>query len=152
KNDGQPADKMLQEQTANVAAKAMKLNIGKCTLIGRFRESNGDAIGLEDLGDSTLCILAHGIGGKVGERDLGAIASRRALRIFTQELKKTLPDAARENNQKVIRQAIVATNKDIIAVGGKDPMGTTIVLALWHQEKEMYIAAVGDSRAYLVRG
>jgi protein phosphatase len=30
-------------------------------------------------------------------------------------------------------------------------MGTTIVLAVWRKGSEMYIAGVGDSRAYLVR-
>src|ERR1700720_3928008 len=30
-------------------------------------------------------------------------------------------------------------------------MGTTIVLALWRKGHEMYIANLGDSRAYLIR-
>jgi protein phosphatase len=154
-NNGQPKDNKLQEQEVNPAAKAMKLSIGQCTRIGKFRESNGDAIAVEDLGDSTLCLAAHGFGGKVGDRELGPTASQRALSVFAQELKKTLPDATTaEDNQKAIRQAIVATNKDIMALGAKDPnmvMGTTVVLALWRQDKGMYIAGVGDSRAYVVR-
>src|SRR6516165_7568544 len=70
-NDGEPKGKMLQEQEAKQAAEAMKLSIGKCTMIGHFRESNGDAISVEELEDSTLCLAAHGFGGKVGDRDLG---------------------------------------------------------------------------------
>src|SRR5262249_22708937 len=84
------------------------------------------------------------------------VASQRALSVLTQELKKTLPAAATaEDNQRAIRQAIVATNNDIIAYAGKGPnmnMGTTVVLALWRQDKGMYIAGASDSRAYLVRG
>jgi protein phosphatase len=155
-DDGQPKEKKLQEQQANQAAKAMKLSIGKCSLIGKIRDSNADAIAVEELGDSILCLAAHGFGGKVGDRDLGPIASERSLRVLTQELKKTLSDAtAAEDYQKAIRQAIVATNKDITALGAQEAsaiMGTTVVLALWRQDNGMYIAGVGDSRAYLVRG
>src|SRR5262249_1712096 len=92
-NDGQPKEKKLQEQHANQAAKAMKLSIGKCSLIGKVRESNADAIAVEELGESILCLAAHGFGGKVGDRDLGPIASERALRVLTQALKKTPSDA-----------------------------------------------------------
>jgi protein phosphatase len=155
-NNGQPEDKKPQRQQAKRAVNTLQLRIGKCTLIGRFRESNGDAVAVEELGDSTLCLAAHGFGGKVGDRELGPIASQRALTVLTQELKKTLRNAAAaEDIQKAIRQAIVATNEDIMALGGKGPnrnMGTTVVLAWWRQNKGMYIAGVGDCRAYLVRG
>jgi protein phosphatase len=153
--NGQPRDKELQNQQPIQAAKAMKLSIGKCTRIGKVREHNADAIAVEQLDDSTLCLVAHGFGGKERDQEIGPIASQRALRVFTQKLKKALTDAtAVEDNQKAVRQAIVATNKDIIALGGKDPgtiVGTTLVLALWRPDKGMFVAGVGDSRAYLLR-
>jgi protein phosphatase len=31
-------------------------------------------------------------------------------------------------------------------------MGTTVVMAVWRKGNELYVAGVGDSRAYLVRG
>jgi protein phosphatase len=31
-------------------------------------------------------------------------------------------------------------------------MGTTVVMAVWRKADEIYIAGVGDSRAYLIRG
>jgi protein phosphatase len=44
----------------------------------------------------------------------------------------------------------------MMTMAGKDPepqnMGTTLVLGLWRQGDGMYIAGVGDSRAYLIRG
>ena len=55
----------------------------------------------------------------------------------------------------VIRRAIVQANEEIMAMGALDKdmknMGTTVVMAIWRKGPEMYIAGVGDSRAYLVR-
>src|SRR5207249_3962058 len=57
--------------------------------------------------------------------------------------------------KKTIRNAIVQANEEIMAMGALDRdlknMGTTVVVALWRKGGEMYIAGVGDSRAYLVR-
>ena len=70
---------------------------------------------------------------------------------MTGELAKELPQATTpDDNRTAIRRAIVAANKDVMGVAGKDPdlqnLGTTLVLALWHQGDGMYIAGVGDSR------
>ena len=75
-NANQPKDGKHPGQDANQVSTAMKLNIGKCTLTGAFRESNGDAVAVEERGDSTLCLAAHGFGGKVGNRELGPVGSR----------------------------------------------------------------------------
>jgi protein phosphatase len=57
--------------------------------------------------------------------------------------------------KKSIRKAVVQANDEIIAMGALDRdlrnMGTTIVLAGWRKGSEMFVAGVGDSRAYLVR-
>src|SRR5205807_4980561 len=46
-------------------------------------------------------------------------------------------------------------NEEIMAMGQLDRdlrnMGTTVVMAVWRKGPELYIAGVGDSRAYLVR-
>jgi protein phosphatase len=155
-NADQPRDSKPPGREANQVSKVMKANIGKCTLTGQFRESNGDAIAVEEFGNSTLCLAAHGFGGKVGDRELGPFASRRALGVVTEKLKDTLPGAAAaDDDQKAIRLAMVAANKDLITLGSMEPgmqMGATIVLAFWRRDKGMYIAGIGDSRAYLVRG
>src|SRR5204862_1561638 len=53
-------------------------------------------------------------------------------------------------------KAVVQANDEIIAMGQLDRdlrnMGTTVVLAVWRKGAEMYVAGVGDSRAYLAHG
>lgn len=154
--DGQANDKNLPKDGANQAAQALKVSIGKCTRIGKVREFNEDAIAINEFAGSTLCLAADGMGAQVGGKVLGQIACERAFEVLTRELKKSLPQAGTsEEIRKVIRRAIVTANEDLIAFSANDltkNMGTTVVLALWHPHKGMYIAGVGDSRAYLVRG
>src|SRR5581483_2743830 len=57
--------------------------------------------------------------------------------------------------KNAIRRAVLQANEEIITLGTLDRdmknMGTTIVLALWRKGGELYVANLGDSRAYLVR-
>ena len=132
---------------------ALALNIGKCTLLGNYRENNEDAIEVKQFPELTVCIVADGMGGQAA----GEIASKRAIDVVPRELKKNLNAAVSEDECKtIIRKAVVQANEEIIQMGSLDRdlrnMGTTIVLALWRKGRELYIAGVGDSRAYLVRG
>jgi serine/threonine protein phosphatase PrpC len=131
---------------------ALALNIGKCTLLGNYRENNEDAIDVKQFPELTLCLVADGMGGQAA----GEIASKRATEVVPRELKKELPKAGNnEDAKKVIRKAVVQANEEIIAMGALDRdlknMGTTVVLAVWRKGGEMYVTGVGDSRAYLVR-
>src|SRR5262249_55906895 len=132
---------------------ALALNVGKCTLLGNYRENNEDAIEVKQLPEMTVCIVADGMGGQAA----GEIASKRAIDVVPRELKKNLATAVSEDECKVIiRKAVVQANEEILQMGSLDRdlrnMGTTIVLALWRKGQELYIAGVGDSRAYLIRG
>ncbi|MBI3823666.1 MAG: serine/threonine-protein phosphatase [Planctomycetes bacterium] len=131
----------------------LTLNIGKCTLLGNYRENNEDSIDVKTYPDMTLCIVADGMGGQAA----GEIASKRAIDVVPRELRKHLPLAETEDQVKqVVRKAVVQTNDEIITMGSLDRdlknMGTTIVLALWRKGRELYISNLGDSRAYLIRG
>lgn len=131
---------------------ALALNIGKCTLLGNYRENNEDAIDVKQFPDLTLCLVADGMGGQAA----GEIASKRATEVVPRELKKDLQKANNpDETKKAIRKAVVQANEEIIAMGALDRdlrnMGTTVVMAVWRKGNEMYIAGVGDSRAYLVR-
>jgi PPM family protein phosphatase len=131
---------------------ALALNIGKCTLLGNYRENNEDAIEVKQFADMTVCIVADGMGGQAA----GEIASRRAIEVIPRELRKHLTAATPpEQARTLIRKAVVQANDEIIAMGQLDRdlrnMGTTVVLAVWRKGAEVYIAGVGDSRAYLVR-
>jgi PPM family protein phosphatase len=98
------------------------------------------------------CIVADGMGGQA----YGEIASKRAIEVVPRELRKLLTGAAAEDQAKTaIRRSVLQANEEIITLGTLDRdmknMGTTIVLALWRKGQELYVANLGDSRAYLVR-
>lgn len=131
---------------------ALALNIGKCTLLGNYRENNEDSIEVKAFPDMTVCIVADGMGGQAA----GEIASKRAIEVVPRELRKNLtPQATQDQARTVIRKAVVQANDEIITMGSLDRdlrnMGTTIVLTLWRKADELYVANLGDSRCYLIR-
>src|SRR5262249_56053338 len=131
----------------------LALNVGKCTLLGNYRENNEDSIDVKTFPDMTVGIVADAMGGEAA----GEIASKRAIEVVPRELRKNLASATEEEQIKqVIRKAVVQANEEIITMGSLDRdlknMGTTIVLALWRKGKELFISNLGDSRAYLIRG
>jgi protein phosphatase len=131
---------------------ALALNIGKCTLLGNYRENNEDAIEVKLFPDMTVAIVADGMGGQAA----GEIASKRAIEVIPRELRKNISAGATPDQIKTtMRKAIVQANEEIMAMGALDRdlrnMGTTVVMALWRKGSDLYIANVGDSRAYLLR-
>ena len=132
---------------------ALSLNIGKCTLLGNYRENNEDSIDVKQIPELTVCLCADGMGGQAA----GEIASKRAVEVIPRELRKHLqPSASPDTAKNVIRKAVVQANEEIIAMGALDRdlknMGTTIVLAIWRKgTSHMFVTGVGDSRGYLVR-
>jgi PPM family protein phosphatase len=131
----------------------LSLNIGKCTLLGNYRENNEDSIEVKQFPELAVCIVADGMGGQAA----GEIASKRAIEVIPRELRKNLTPAAKPDDVKTaVRKSIVQANEEIMAMGALDRdlknMGTTVVLALWRKGGELYVAGVGDSRAYVVRG
>src|SRR5947199_3322967 len=130
----------------------LSLNIGKCTLLGNYRENNEDAIDVKQFPEMTVCIVADGMGGQ----QAGEVASKRAIEIVPRELRKNLaPNLNPEAVKTVTKRAIVQANEEIMAMGALDKdmknMGTTVVMAIWRKGNEMFVAGVGDSRCYLVR-
>src|SRR3989449_6388119 len=105
---------------------ALTLNVGKCTLLGNYRENNEDAIEVKQFPDMSVCIVADGMGGQAA----GEIASKRAIEVIPRELRKNLtPTAEADQARPVIRKAVVQANEEIIAMGQLDRdlrnMGTT---------------------------
>ncbi len=133
---------------------ALALNIGKCTLLGNYRENNEDAIDVKVFPDMTVCLVADGMGGQAA----GEVASKRAIEIVPRELKKYLTGPVGNDETKtIIRRSIVQANEEIMAMAALDrelqKMGTTIVAAVWRKGSSiLYITNMGDSRAYLIRG
>ncbi len=131
---------------------ALALNIGKCTLLGNYRENNEDSIEAKQFPDMTVCVVADGMGGQAA----GEIASKRAIEVIPRELRKRITQTTSVDECKeIIRKAVVQANEEIIAMGSLDRdlknMGTTVVMTVWRKGLEMYVTGVGDSRAYLIR-
>src|SRR6516162_6606167 len=95
----------------------LALNIGKCTLLGNYRENNEDAIDAKVFPDMTVCIVADGMGGQAA----GEVASKRAIDVIPRELRKNLPQATDDGQVKsILRRAVVQANEEIIAMAALD--------------------------------
>ena len=91
---------------------ALALNIGKCTLLGNYRENNEDSIDVKVFPDMTICLVADGMGGQAA----GEVASKRAIEIVPRELKKHLTaTAGNEETKNILRRSIVQANEEIMA-------------------------------------
>ena len=96
-----------------------------------------------------LFLVADGMGGQ----ELGEQASGLAAEIIPKVVQDRL--AAHDEADEAVRRALAEANQAIVHAGRHQPlgrrMGTTAVLAL-QKEDRVYVAGLGDSRAYLVRG
>ena len=110
------------------------------TDVGRVRKSNQDAL---IIGEG-IAGVADGMGGHNG----GEIASGETRDGMLRELHGQKPD------REILETAVRKVNLEIWERQEKDAtltgMGTTLTL-LWPGEKDMLIAQIGDSRAYLIR-
>jgi len=133
---------------------ALALTVGKCTLLGNYRENNEDSIDVKPFPDLTVCLVADGMGGQAA----GEVASKRAIEIVPRELKKHLtPHMGNEETKNVVRRAIVQANEEIMAMAALDRelknMGTTIVVTVWRKGSSIvYVTGMGDSRVYKLSG
>jgi len=133
---------------------ALALNIGKCTLLGNYRENNEDSIDVKQFPDMTVCLVADGMGGQAA----GEVASKRAIEIVPRELKRYLNSTmGTDETKNILRRSIVQANEEIMAMAALDRelknMGTTIVVTLWRKGSSLlYVTGMGDSRVYMLRG
>jgi serine/threonine protein phosphatase PrpC len=122
------------------------LRVGSRSAQG-VRPNNEDRVHV-DLGRK-LFIVADGMGGQ----ERGEIASGLAVDIIPKVLNDRL--AADEAAGAAVAHAFATANTAIIEAGRGQPegrrMGTTAVCAL-HRDGKVFIAGLGDSRAYLIRG
>jgi len=114
----------------------LEIDAGAATDVGRVRERNEDGF----LDRPPLYAVADGLGGHRG----GEVASALALQTLAERVKgpHDLVDAVHEANRAVFdKQA-----RDPSVAG----MGTTLTAVIVSGD-ELYVAHVGDSRAYLLR-
>jgi protein phosphatase len=148
------------------APSAARLRAAQHTDRGRVRSGseNEDDTLIMDLKDeagevrTALYAVADGMGG----HEKGEIASRAATRSVERAL-ETSPffqsagyhagTYSDRDVAEVLRSAVMVANREVYALkmDQQTNMGTTMVLALVTRSKA-YVANVGDSRAYLLRG
>jgi serine/threonine protein phosphatase PrpC len=119
-----------------------------CRSAQGLRSNNEDSF-LADP-ENQLFVVADGMGGQ----ECGERASGMAVEILPRALSARLADCA-EPVEAVVAAALEEANQAIIDAGREQTegrrMGTTAVLAL-QQADRVYVAGLGDSRAYLIRG
>ncbi|MDB5349734.1 MAG: serine/threonine protein phosphatase [Planctomycetota bacterium] len=103
-------------------------------------------------GPPGLFIVADGMGGQLA----GEKASQMAVELIPREVAKRLgPDLDEKAMQRAVRDSIAKANDEILALSHMGTefanMGTTVVLALFQGDRA-YVAGIGDSRAYRLRG
>ena len=133
---------------------AAGLEIGSLCDVGQKRKGkpNQDSIGFvlpkENEDFAPLLVVADGMGGYSG----GETASRLVIETVTEAYRQAQPKkdylAALED---YVQQAHIALRSFAQNKPDLGSMGSTVVLALM-TPKKVYIASVGDSRVYLLRG
>jgi protein phosphatase len=114
---------------------------------GQKRAINEDSVLAEELEDgSVLLAVADGVGG-LGQ---GEVASAEAVRVLHEEFAGQKID----DPGVALEQAFARANQRIRSLGGSREsvvMATTLVAA-FARNGEVWVANIGDSRAYILRG
>lgn len=129
----------------------MQVRWGAVSITGNFRENNEDRC-LTDAGGRYF-FVADGMGGQ----SAGEKASELAVELIPKKL-DNLIDFQQDGPEKVakcIDQGVNHANGEIMALSELNPdyhnMGTTIAMLI-NVGNIFYVAGIGDSRVYLLRG
>ncbi|WP_321416961.1 Stp1/IreP family PP2C-type Ser/Thr phosphatase [uncultured Methanomethylovorans sp.] len=111
------------------------------------RSNNEDFFGIATIENDLLLIIADGLGG----HNAGEVASKLAVDVVLRTIKDLWEDTSHPLEKLSI--SFRKANDEIITLSKNNPsfagMGTTIVIALV-MGKSIFLANVGDSRAYIV--
>jgi protein phosphatase len=150
----------------------LKLKVGVVSVRGNYREHNEDNFyvpgrrsvrhdggadsqsdqGTVTLEPSNLFIVADGMGGQ----QAGEQASLMAVELIPRAIaRRVAPEETEPSHIKeAIRDAVAEVNQEILGSSGAvsefTNMGTTVVLALFRFDR-VFVAGIGDSRAYRLR-
>jgi serine/threonine protein phosphatase PrpC len=150
----------------------LKLRVGVVSVKGNYRDHNEDNFFVPGrrsvrhdnnsesnsempsltLEPSNLFIVADGMGGQ----QAGEQASLMAVELIPRAIARRLSADENEPNRikEVIRDAVAEVNQEILGSSGAiheySNMGTTVVLAQFRFDR-VFVAGIGDSRAYRLR-
>ena len=121
----------------------MKISAYGLSDLGQVRQSNQDSILVDN--NSYLYVVADGIGGTIG----GDIASSLCI----ESMKQVIASESESRSLQTLINAFQSSQKNILDRVDREPhlagMGTTAT-ALMITKKQLFIAHIGDSRAYLI--
>ncbi len=165
-----PDPKTPQSTSGHVS----RLKVGVVSTVGLYREHNEDNFsvpgtphvkhdGIIDTELTTFTtldvvdqwvplVVADGMGGQLA----GEKASLMAVEMIPRELIRRLATIELDEKvaQRTVRDAVAEVNKEILAIShiGAEfsNMGTTVVLTVFRKNR-VYVAGIGDSRAYRLR-
>ena len=172
RSDSGQDDEFAALSSFNLLPGQLKLRVGVVSVRGNYREHNEDNFyvpgrrsvrhdsnsdshgGLPSmtLEPSNLFIVADGMGGQ----QAGEQASLMAVELIPKAIAKrlSLEEVEPGRVKEAIREAVAEVNQEILGSSGAvsefTNMGTTVVLAQFRQDR-VYVAGIGDSRAYRLR-
>ncbi len=147
----------------------IKLAVAAKTDVGKVRTNNEDAYVVADLNRGERVTAERPTDFDVKERGVllavsdgmgGEQAGEVASALVVETLRQVLVENAPENEDgktaitKLIENAVTKANEEVFAAAkdpGKRGMGATLTAVYIHKDSA-YIAEIGDSRAYLIRG
>ena len=125
----------------------IRIRAAGASSVGRVRKVNEDAFGFDLI--RGLFVVCDGVGGS----NAGEVASRSAVDCMLSRFPETVADPNAGGSE--LERSIQAASRSIFQAASREPlyhgMCTTIVAAHFDGAR-MWIAHVGDSRAYLLRG
>lgn len=120
------------------------------TDIGLRRDENQDMVKCQYFGENVLAVVCDGMGGERAGKEASSIAVDEFFQRFTEGYDESIDD---EGIRKLLIASISAANSVIYTKARLDytsfGMGTTCV-ATFITNKSVFVANVGDSRAYLI--
>ena len=172
KDDPEATEEFATLSSFTLLPGQLKLRVGVVSVRGNYREHNEDNyyvpgrrsvrhdsnsdnqadLATMTLEPSNLFIVADGMGGQ----QAGEQASLMAVELIPKAIPRRLTAEEAEPNRvkEAIRDAVAEVNQEILGSSGAvtefTNMGTTVVLALFRNDR-VYVAGIGDSRAYRLR-
>jgi protein phosphatase len=170
--DGESTEEFATLSSFTLLPGQLKLKVGVVSVRGNYREHNEDNFYVpgrrsvrhdvtnESLSEaapltlepSNLFIVADGMGGQ----QAGEQASLMAVELIPRAIARRLSPDEKETSRikDAIRDAVAEVNQEILGSSGAvtefSNMGTTVVLAQFRFDR-VFVAGIGDSRAYRLR-
>jgi serine/threonine protein phosphatase PrpC len=172
RDDPEQTDEFATLSSFTLLPGQLKLRVGVVSVRGNYREHNEDnfyvpgrrsvrhdsnsdsqgGLSTMTLEPSNLFIVADGMGGQ----QAGEQASLMAVELIPKAIARRLAPEETETSRikEAIRDAVAEVNQEILGSSGAvtefTNMGTTVVLAQFRFDR-VFVAGIGDSRAYRLR-